>query len=83
MSIRLVSLHTREMLAKSHGQVVVIRAPISDINGLNIISTKACSTHRTLAVTTFGDFLYTRVAEEVVAFCNNNLKGQTTYKQFR
>lgn len=75
-------LHAREMLAESHGRAVLMGAPTSDINRFNIISTKACCTHWTLAVTTLSNFLYTRVAEKVVASRNDYLKkGQAMSKQ--
>lgn len=47
---------------------------LSNVNGFDIIRPKTCRTRWTLAVTSFSDSLYTRVAEQVIAFCNDNLK---------
>lgn len=51
----------------------VSRSACSDINGFDIILAKTCSTDWAFTVTGLKDFLNTAGAEQVVAFCDNNL----------
>ncbi|KAJ6320615.1 hypothetical protein OIU78_015910, partial [Salix suchowensis] len=44
----------------------------SDVNRLHIIEPKTHATHWTLAVTTFNNSLYTGIAEQMIAFCNDS-----------
>jgi len=52
----------------------VFLSVLSDVNGFDVIRPETCGTCWALAVATFSNSLYTGVAEQVVAFCNNNLK---------
>jgi hypothetical protein len=48
----------------------------SDINKPHVIMPKTHATYWTLAVTAFQNSLYTSVAEQMVAFCYDNLMGK-------
>lgn len=48
----------------------------SDVHRFYIIRPKSHGTCWTLAVTSFNNLLYTGIAEQVIAFCNDNLERQ-------
>lgn len=54
----------------------------SNVHRFDIIWTETCSTNWTFAVTAFGDSLYTGIAEQVVALCDHNLKGEKISLRF-